>query len=105
MEQKAFPANWWGGQPPWFTAQEILFKYLRVQPVEQVISGKLDHYLDAIDKANLNANAKVFYICAFYVRHSMTERAKAFRQAAQKLFPYEQDSSFNQVDQNPSLYK
>jgi len=105
MEQNAVPANWAGGETPWFAARQILFKYLQAQPFEQVTSGKLDRYLDAIDKAALNTNGVPIYIYAFYVQRGMTERAKTFRQAAKKAFPYLPDASFNQVDKNPLLYK
>lgn len=105
MQQNAVPENWAGGETPWFAARQILFKYLQAQPFEQVTSGKLDRYLDAIDKAALNTNGVPIYIYAFYVQRGMVERAKTFRQAAQKAFPYLQDASFNQVDQNPLLYK
>jgi hypothetical protein len=105
MKQNAVPENWAGGETPWFAARQILFKYLQAQPFEEVTSGKMDRYLDAIDKAALNTNGVAIYIYAFYVQRGMTERAKAFRQAAQKAFPYLPDASFNQVDQNPLLYK
>jgi len=105
MQQNAVPENWAGGETPWFAARQILFKYLQAQPFEEVTSGKLDRYLDAIDKAALNTNGVPIYIYAFYVQRGMTERAKAFRQAAQKAFPYLPDASFNQVDHNPLLYK
>jgi hypothetical protein len=104
MEQNAVPENWAGGETPWFAAREILFKYLQAQPVEQVTSGKLDRYLDAIDKAALKSNGVPIYIYAFYVQRGVTERAKTFREAVQKVFPYLPDASFNQVDQNPLLY-
>jgi hypothetical protein len=105
MEQNAVPANWAGGETPWFAARQILFKYLQAQPFEQVTSGKLDRYLNAIDKAALNTNGVPIYIYAFYVQRGMTERAKTFRQTAKKAFPYLPDASFDQVDKNPLLYK
>jgi hypothetical protein len=106
MGNNALPATWWGGQIPSSTAQQILFTYLKTQPVEKVTSGKLDRYIDVVESAALKSSGNVFYVYAFYLQRGMTERAKKIRQAAEaeKTFPHNLDSTFNQMDQNPLLY-
>jgi len=105
VEKKTEPKNWWGGQIPAFTAWEILFRYLRAQPADEVRSGKLDRYLDAMEKVGEYSSSEPRDIYAFYVQRGMTERAMSFRRAANKAAHYDLDYYFKQVDENPSLYQ
>ena len=105
VEQRREPKNWWGGQIPAFTAWEILFRYLQGQSAEALNSGKLDRYLDAMEKVGNYSSSEPRDIYAFYLQRGMTERAKKYREAARKAVSYDLDYYFNQVDQNPSLYK
>jgi hypothetical protein len=105
VEQRKEPKNWWGGQIPAFTAWEILFKYLQAQLPESLRSGKLDRYLDAMEKVGNHSSSEPRDIYAFYVQRGMTERAKKFREAAKKAASYDLDYYFKQVDENPSLYQ
>jgi hypothetical protein len=105
VEQRSEPKNWWGGQIPAFTAWEILFKYLQAQPPETLKSGKLDRYLNAIEKVGNYSSSEPRDIYAFYVQRGMTERAQRYREAAKKAASYDLDYCFKQVDANPSLYK
>ena len=104
VEQPSEPKNWWGGQIPAFTAWEILFRYLRAQPPESLRSGKLDRYLDAMEKVGNYSSSEPRDIYAFYLQRGMTERAQKYRQAAKKAASYDLDYYFKQVDENPSLY-
>jgi hypothetical protein len=99
------PKNFWGGQVSAFTAWGILFRYLQAQPADEVRSGKFDRYLDAMEKVGNYSSSEPRDIYAFYVQRGMTERAKKFRQEANKAASYDLDYYFKQVDQNPSLYK
>jgi hypothetical protein len=105
IEQRSEPKNFWGGQIPAFTAWGILFKHLQAQPAETIRSGKLDRYLDAIEKVGNYSSSEPRDIYAFYVQRGMNERAKKFRQDAKRAASYDLDYFFNQVDENPSLYK
>jgi len=105
IEDKVEPKNFWGGQLPAFTAWEILFKYLQAQPAAVVRSGKLDRYLDAMEKVGNYSSSEPRDIYAFYVQRGMTERAKTFREAAKKKATYDIDHYFKDVDENPGLYK
>ena len=92
-------------QLPAFTAWEILFRYLQRQPPEVVTSGKLDRYLDAIEKVGNYSSSEPRDIYAFYLQRGMTERARRYRAAAKKAVTYDLDYYFKQVDAAPSLYK
>jgi hypothetical protein len=105
VEQKTEPKNFRGGQLPAFTAWKILFKFLQDQPVDDVTSGKLDRYLDAIEKVGNYSSSEPRDIYAFYIQRGMTDRAKKYRQEAKKAVSYDLDYYFNMVDKNPSLYK
>jgi hypothetical protein len=104
VEQRTEPKNWWGGQIPAFTAWEILFRYLQGQPPETLRSGKLDRYLDAMEKVGNYSSSEPRDIYAFYLQRGMTECARKYREAAKKAVSYDLDYYFKQVDENPSLY-
>jgi hypothetical protein len=101
------PPNWfWGGRLPVGDAREILFNYLRAQSTDKLKSGEFDRYLDAIDKASLGnlGLGSPLEVYAFYIRHGLTARAQALRQAALKAFPYQQAISYDQAEQHPEIY-
>ncbi len=104
VEQKTEPENFWGGQIPAFTAWQILFRYLQAQPADQVRSGKLDRYLDAMEKVGNYSSSQPRDIYAFYVQRGMTQRANTFRQRAKEALSYDIEYYFKQVDENPSQY-
>ncbi len=105
IEQKIEPRNFWGGQIPAFTAWEILFRYLQARPPEMLKSGKLDRYLEAMEKVGNYSSSEPRDIYAFYLQRGMTDRAKNYREAARKAVSYDLDYYFRQVDENPSLYQ
>lgn len=105
VEEKTEPENWGGGEIPAFTAWKILFKYLQTQPPEALNSGKVDRYLDAMEKVGNYSSSNPRDIYAFYILRGMTERAKTFREWANRAATYDLDYYFKQVDQNPSLYQ
>jgi hypothetical protein len=104
VEQKTEPESFWGGQIPAFTAWEILFRFLQAQPVEEVTSGRLDRYLDAMEKVGNYSSSPPRDIYAFYLQRGMTARAQAFRKKAAAEASYDLDYFFNMVDENPGLY-
>ena len=105
VEKKAEPRDFWGGRIPAFAAWEILFKHLQTLPADEVRSGNLDRYLDAMEKVGNYSSSEPRDIYAFYIQRGMTDRARKFRQAAKKAVTYDLDYYFNMVDENPSLYK
>ena len=105
VEKNTSPKNFWGGQIPAFAAWEILFRYLQGQPPETLKSGKLDRYLNAMEKVGNYSSSEPRDIYAFYLQHGMTERAEKFRATAKKAASYDLDYYFKEVDGNPSQYK
>ncbi len=104
VEQKTEPKHFWGGQIPAFTTWQILFRYLQTQSADQVRSGKLDRYLDAMEQVGNYSSSQPRDIYAFYVQRQMTQRASRYRQHAKDTLSYDIDYYFKQVDENPSLY-
>jgi hypothetical protein len=94
-----------GGQIPALTAWEILFKYLQSQPAKTPRSGKLDRYLDALEQVGDYSSSEPRDIYAFYILSGMPDRAKKFREKANRVASYDLDYFFKQVDQNPTHYK
>ena len=65
----------------------------------------MDRYLDAIEKVGNYSSSEPRDIYAFYILSGMPERAKKFRERANKAATYDLDYYFQQVDQNPSNYR
>jgi hypothetical protein len=96
--------NGWGGQVPSYTARDIVLKYLKTLPDDELKSGKLEACFDAIDHAALNNMGSPFEAYAFYIRHGLTARAQTLRDAALKAFPYQQAISYDQAREHPEIY-
>jgi hypothetical protein len=104
VEQDLEPEHFWGGQIPAFTAWEILFRYLQGLPAENLKSGELDQYLDAMEKVGNYSSSEPRDIYAFYLQRGMTGRAAKFRREAVAAASYDLDYYFDMVDENPGLY-
>jgi len=102
VKEKIEPKNWGGGEIPVFTAWKILFKYIQTLPSEVLNSGKVDRYLDAMEQVGNYSSSNPRDIYAFYILRGMADRAKTFREKANKAATYDLDYFFKQVDQNPS---
>jgi hypothetical protein len=102
--QDMAPPNWWGGETPYLVSWHLLFRYLQAQPVTDLASGKLDRYLDAMEKVRPSGSGEPTEIYAFYVQRGMSGRAKNFRAAADQVTPYDLDMFFQRVDKDPSAY-
>ena len=105
LEKKTDPTNWGGGQIPAFTSWKILFKYLKAQSAEALQSGRLDHYLDALEMVGNYSSSEPRDIYAFYLLNKLPERAKRFREKAKKAVSYDLDYYFKQVDEHPETYR
>jgi len=105
VELKTEPQHFWGGQIPAFTAWEILFRYLQSQTSPTLRSGKLDRYLDALEKVGNYSSSEPRDLYAFYLQNGLPERAKKFRSNANKAASYDLDYFFKEVDRQPDAYK
>jgi len=104
VELQTEPKQFWGGQIPAFTAWEILFRYLQSQPSLTLRSGKLDRYLDALEKVGNYSSSEPRDIYAFYLQNGLSERAKKFRSTATRAASYDLDYFFKQVDSQPNAF-
>jgi len=102
VKEKTEPKNWGGGEIPAFTAWKILFKYIQTLPTKVLNSGKVDQHLDAMEKVGNYSSSNPRDIYAFYILRGMADRAKTFREKANKAATYDLDYYFKQVDQNSS---
>jgi hypothetical protein len=102
--RKTDPTNWPGGQIPAYTTAHLLFKYLKAQPAPDLQSGKYDKALDALEIWQPNYSVDPQFVYALEVKDGLTERAKKFRTAANKVSPYDLEIYFKRVDQNPDPY-
>ncbi len=102
--QKTDPTNWPGGQIPAYTTSHLLFKYLKTQPTADLQSGKYDQALDALEIWKPNYSVDPQFVYALEVKDGLTERAKKFRVAANKVSSYDLELYFKRVDQNPDTY-
>lgn len=105
VERKSEPRRFWGGQIPAFSAWGILFRYLQAQPRETLVSGKLDRYLDAMEKVGNYSSSEPRDIYAFYLQRDMAARAARFREAARRAAGYDLNYYFKQVDESPSAFR
>lgn len=105
VELQTEPRHCWVGQIPAFTAWEILFRYLRSQTSLTLRSGKLDRYLDALEKVGNYSSSEPRDIYAFYLQNGLPERARKFRSRATRAASYDLDYYFKQVDTQPDAFK
>ena len=105
VAEKTEPKNWHGGQVPAYTAFNILFKYLQAQSVEDVRSGKLDRYFDAMEIGYNTGSSEPRDLYAFYLQRSLYDRARAYRAWAKKHLQFDMETFFKQVDTNPWAYQ
>lgn len=99
IEQRSQPANWWGGWPPAVDSWDILFDYIKGRPAAELASGKLDHWLDALEQSPPQP-AELY---SLYLNRGLTLRAKQFRNAIRKSPSYI-DSVFDAIERNPAAY-
>jgi hypothetical protein len=97
--ENSFPSNSGVGEVPACTAWDTLFKYLKAQSPKTLKSGKLDRYIEGMEKIDIHAN-KAPDIYGFYLSKGMPERAKKFRAWATKASSYDLEPFFKEVDQD-----
>ena len=98
IEKKLEPHNFWGGQIPYWTSWQILFKYIRGLGDESLRSGNLDKYLDVLENAQMGSSGPPRDLYALYVRHKMMERARRFREKCKTTIRFDMENYFKKVD-------
>jgi hypothetical protein len=98
IEKRLEPTYFWGGQIPHGLSWEILFKYLEGKSADELGSGELDKYMNALEQAQFYGSSEPRDLYAFYLKHGLPERARVFRSKCKATFTYDIDYYFNQVD-------
>jgi len=68
------PKQFWGGRIPHALSWKILFEYLQGKSDEDLSSGSLDTYMDALERAKFYSSSEPRDLYAFYVKHAMMDR-------------------------------
>lgn len=98
IEKRLEPTHFWGGRIPHARSWTILFEYLQGRSADELDSGKLDRYMDALEKAQFHSSSEPRNLYAFYVKHRMTDRARRFRDTCTATFTYDIGYYFDAVD-------
>jgi hypothetical protein len=103
IEKQLVPEHWWGGSTPAGVSWQLLYSYVRSQPVADLKAGKLDRYLAALEKMRWFSSSEPRKLYALYVMHGLP-RAKTFRATMKKSVSYDIDIYFDMADKAPANY-
>lgn len=98
VEKHLEPVNFWGGSIPWGVSWKIMFTYLKGRETDELKSGRLDKYLDALEKPKFWSSSEPRDLYALHLDHGMKDRAARFREKCKKTLTYDIDYYFDQVD-------
>jgi hypothetical protein len=104
IERKLEPHDFWGGLMPAQDSWEILFKFIRAQPANDLQTGKLDPTLDALEKLRWGDSSRPRDLYALYLVKGLPQRAKRFREDCKRNIGFNMEYFFEMVDKNPSTY-
>ena len=93
------PADWWGGWTPAVDSWDILFDYIMTRPAAELASGKLNRWLDTLQRAP----AQPTDLYALYLSRGLTTRAKQFR-ATMRHTPGYINNVYNSIERDPKVY-
>lgn len=99
IEQRPQPVEWWGGWPPAIDSWDILFDYIKNRPAADLASGKLDRWLDALERSP----ARPTDLYALYLSRGLTTRAKQFRTMMRNTPDYI-DYVYKMIRRDPAAY-
>lgn len=103
IELQLLPAHSWGGLDPAADSWHIMFDYIKARPVAELPSGRLDRWLEALERSQWYGSSEPQQLYALYLQRGLTSRAQHFRNAIRKS-PIYIDSMFDSVEQNPAAY-
>ena len=104
IEKQLSPSSYWGGMIPAAESWRILFEYVKAQPAGDVVGGKLDRSLDALERMRWWSSSQPRNLYALYLVRKHHARAKKFRAAMKQTAGYDIDYYFNMADKDPGLY-
>jgi len=95
------PENWnYGGTIPSADSWRILFGFVRSRPAAELTAGKLDRWLDALERMHWFGSGEPSALYALYVSRGSVSRAKQFRETTRKSVPFDMDLFFDRIDRN-----
>jgi HEAT repeats len=103
IELRLQSANWWGGIRPSADSWHILFDYVRALPAAELASGRVDRWLDALERSQWFGSSEPQELYALYLSRGLISRAQHFRDSIRKS-PIYIDYMFDSVQQNPAAY-
>lgn len=104
IEKQLRPSAWWGGRIPAADSWEILFEHVKARPAAELVAGRHDRSLDALEHMRWFSSAEPRDLYALYVRRGLPARAQAFRAAMRKSGPFDMEPYFTMVDQRPETF-
>jgi len=76
IEKRSEPHDFWGGLVPWCVSWEILFEYVARHTGEELQSGKLDKYLDALESPPRPPSNMRRRLAELYAKNALSARAR-----------------------------
>jgi hypothetical protein len=104
IEKQLQPSEFWGGTIPAAESWRILFAYAKGRAPADVIAGKIDRSLDALERMRWGSSSEPRALYALYLVRGMKARAAKFRAATKKAVSYDLDYYFDMADKDPSTY-
>jgi hypothetical protein len=99
VRDNAEPKLHFVAQMPVYTSWQILKSEIEARPVGELVSGKLDIYLDALDQPPNIGSGPYQEMYQFYRDKGLKDRAARFRALAKKRVKgYDIDYYFNRID-------
>ena len=68
------------------------------------MAGKLDRWLDALERMQWFSSSEPRALYALYLSRGLVARAQQFRDATRKSLPYNIDYYFDMADRDPEKY-
>ena len=104
IEQQLQPSNWWGGLIPAADSWTILYGFVKSRPEAELMAGKLDRWLDALERMQWFSSSEPRALYALYLSRGWVARAQQLRDATRKSLPYNIDYYFDMADRDPARY-
>jgi hypothetical protein len=104
VENQRVPAHWWGGSTPAGDSWNILYAYVKTLPPAELVAGKHDRLLTALEHMRWFSSSEPRDLYALYLDRKLTTRAKLFRATVKQGVRYDIDYFFNEADKDPRMF-
>ena len=104
IERDLRPDRFWGGSIPAGVSWKILFGYVKDRPAAELVAGKHDRSLLALERMRWFSSSEPRALYALYLVRGLKRRAARFRVAMRKASSFDIDYYFDMADKSPSTY-